>query len=80
MRLRNKSNFDLHYDIKNIVELKNKIEFGFADPSFLMKIMLKEIEDLNKELAFADTAIEALHAAALEVDNNYLASIGQKPI
>lgn len=57
MKLLNRSNFDLCYDIKNLSELENKIK-TYENPIHLLDLMYKEIIDLNKKLATANRKLE----------------------
>lgn len=59
MRLLNKPNFDLHFDIKNTVELASTIA-QLQDPAHLMGLMYTEIELLNKKLAIAKKGLQEL--------------------
>ena len=57
MKLLNRINFDLCYDIKNLSELENKIN-TYENPIHLLDLMYKEIIDLNKKLATANRKLE----------------------
>jgi len=59
MILLNQSNFDLHFDIKNTVDLANTIA-QWQDPAHLMGLMYREIELLNEKLALAKKGLYEL--------------------
>ena len=48
MKLLNGRNFDLHFDIKNLLDLATKIKH-FQDPKEMMDLMMGEIRLLHKE-------------------------------
>ena len=54
MRLLNQSNFDLHFDIKNIVDLSNTIA-QWQDSAHLMGLMYREIELLNEKIKLLES-------------------------
>lgn len=53
MELINRSNFDLAFDIKTISDLEQKINL-YENPMHLLKLMMKEIRDLNNQLETAN--------------------------
>jgi hypothetical protein len=59
MKLLNKANFDLAFDIKNLPELQRKIQ-RYENPIHLLELMYSEICMLNQKLAIAKQGLSEI--------------------